>query len=359
VKVNNEIPDAYKIPAGLKLPVFLLLILAGIFLELVVHYYYGIPVVYTHFYYLIIVIAGLWYGKKAIGIAIFFGGMHIAVSWLGTGTFQADSVIRAMMLVIVAAVVGIIVDRMNRYRDRVIVQNRELKNVNAQLEISENAYRAAHKKLNLLSGITRHEIRNQLTALLLYLGLSRQIAHDPELVDCITNEELAADNILRQLEFTRMYEELGAKDPQWQDVGKILCDLRPAAEKAGAELLTDTQGLLVLADPLFPKIFENLLDNSFRHGEKVSRITVTCMRDRNDLILMYRDNGAGIMPGDKERIFLKGFGKNTGLGLFLIREILEITGLSIAETGIYGSGASFEIRIPEGWYKNEPGTVTG
>jgi signal transduction histidine kinase len=53
---------------------------------------------------------------------------------------------------------------------------------------------------------------------------------------------------------------------------------------------------------------------------------------------------------DKERIFAKGFGKNTGFGLFLVREILAITGLTISETGFPGKGARFEIRMtPENY----------
>ena len=45
-------------PDRLKLPVFVILILTGIFLEGVVHYHYGINIVYTQFYYLIVVVAG-------------------------------------------------------------------------------------------------------------------------------------------------------------------------------------------------------------------------------------------------------------------------------------------------------------
>jgi signal transduction histidine kinase len=56
----------------------------------------------------------------------------------------------------------------------------------------------------------------------------------------------------------------------------------------------------------------------------------------------------GISPGDKPHLFERGFGKNTGLGLFHSREILSITGISISETGIPGKGAQFEIAIPEG-----------
>ena len=50
-------------------------------------------------------------------------------------------------------------------------------------------------------------------------------------------------------------------------------------------------------------------------------------------------------------LFEKGFGKNTGFGLFLAREILHITGLAISETGVSGDGAVFRIHAPEGTYR--------
>jgi len=42
-----------------------------------------------------------------------------------------------------------------------------------------------------------------------------------------------------------------------------------------------------------------------------------------------------------------GFGKNTGFGLFLSREILALNGITIRETGVFGRGARFEIAVPE------------
>jgi signal transduction histidine kinase len=53
----------------------------------------------------------------------------------------------------------------------------------------------------------------------------------------------------------------------------------------------------------------------------------------------------------KEKIFDKGYGKHTGFGLFLAREILAITGITIHETGLYGKGARFEIKVPKGKYR--------
>ncbi|HNQ30521.1 MAG TPA: sensor histidine kinase, partial [Methanolinea sp.] len=49
--------------------------------------------------------------------------------------------------------------------------------------------------------------------------------------------------------------------------------------------------------------------------------------------------------------FEKGYGKGTGLGLFLSREILSITGMTIRETGIPGEGARFEIVVPKGMWR--------
>jgi signal transduction histidine kinase len=55
----------------------------------------------------------------------------------------------------------------------------------------------------------------------------------------------------------------------------------------------------------------------------------------------------------KEKIFERGFGKNTGLGLFLAREILVITGITITENGTPGKGARFEITVPKGMWRRK------
>jgi signal transduction histidine kinase len=72
------------------------------------------------------------------------------------------------------------------------------------------------------------------------------------------------------------------------------------------------------------------------------------------------DDGPGIPEENKERIFEKGFGNNTGLGLFLTREILGITGITIRETGEPGTGARFELTVPPGSYRfTDPGKAAG
>ena len=78
----------------------------------------------------------------------------------------------------------------------------------------------------------------------------------------------------------------------------------------------------------------DLIDNSLHYGgEKMTTIRVTVSGGSEPLRIMYDDDGAGVSADDKKQLFTKGFGKHTGLGLFLSREILSITGISITETG--------------------------
>jgi len=133
--------------------VFILLILAGLDLEYVIHYHFGITIVYTQFYYLVVVVAGLWYGKKAVWVALFYGGLHVVVAYILTGTLSPDALMRCLMLLIVGFVIGSIVEQMHRYSDQVAEQNRRLSDANAQMQVlntrlreSQEASRAADKK---------------------------------------------------------------------------------------------------------------------------------------------------------------------------------------------------------------------
>ena len=104
--------------------------------------------------------------------------------------------------------------------------------------------------------------------------------------------------------------------------------------------------LEIFADPLVDRVFSILLDNTKRHGEKATRVKVWHVVAGDALAIVYEDDGVGIPPQNKERIFERGFGRDSGLGLFLARQVLEITGMTIRETGEWGRGARFEIAVP-------------
>ncbi len=325
--------------------VFALLVATGLFLELFVHYYLHISVIYSQFFYLIVVFAGLWYGKKAIWVALLFGGLQVIVGIVITGAFPFESLIRATVLFIVALVVGTLAEWRNTCHYEVIERNSELHS-------SQQAFETANKKLNILSSITRHDIFNQLTVLLGYLDLAREKISDPGVIKCIDKSENAAHTIGRQIAFTQDYQDIGVRAPQWENLTRCIDAIRSLTPLNNITLTVNFGSLEVYGDPMLEKVFANLVDNSLRHGEHVSRIRFSYQESGDkELLIVYEDNGAGVSDADKERIFQKGFGKHTGFGLFLSREILGITGLSMREVGRPGTGARFEIVVPEGKFR--------
>ena len=110
-------------------------------------------------------------------------------------------------------------------------------------------------------------------------------------------------------------------------------------------------GTEVFADPLVVKVFYNLMDNAARYGGKITTIRFSVEERNGDHLIVCEDDGDGVVTQEKEKIFERGFGKNTGLGLALSREILSITGITIQESGETGKGARFEMAVPEGAYR--------
>ena len=219
---------------------------------------------------------------------------------------------------------------------------------------AEEALVLASKKLNLLSSITRHDIRNQLTALHSYIQLSEEAVDNPvEMRAFIAREEKVAEAISRQISFTKDYEDLGVKAAVWQDVSMLVRIVAETLPMGKTALEIDCPGLFVFADPLLEKVFYNLIDNALRYGgDAMTTIRVTADVQGEVLHIVVEDNGSGVSDEDKKRLFMKGFGRNTGLGLFLSREILSITGISIIENGEPGKGARFEITVPKGTYRS-------
>jgi len=218
-------------------------------------------------------------------------------------------------------------------------------------KIAQDALVQSNRKLNLLSSITRHDVLNQITILLAYLDLLKKKNKDPELEPFIGKQVEATQSIRSQIVFTKEYQDVGVKEPQWQNLGSTIAHAR---EYGRVEYVTwddNLNSIEVYADPLLEKVFSNLISNSLMHGEHVTQIRFFTEETPHGLILVYEDNGVGIPEKDKKKIFHHGFGKNTGFGLFLSREILSITGLSIHETGTEGKGARFEITIPKNLYR--------
>jgi PAS domain S-box-containing protein len=221
---------------------------------------------------------------------------------------------------------------------------------------TEKALLDVNRKLKLLNGVTRHDILNQLLILRGNLDLSKEYIGDPEkMADFIRKEDAIADVINKQILFTRYYESIGVHEPCWQEIELLIKNAMASLPLRGVRVDTDVAGIEILADSLLEKVFYNLMDNSLRYGgERMNLIRISSYSSGPDHILLYEDNGEGIPSEEKMLVFERGYGRNTGLGLFLVREILGITGITIQETGVFGKGVAFEIHIPAGDFRSSP-----
>ncbi len=221
------------------------------------------------------------------------------------------------------------------------------RDVTEQRRLSE-ALKQANRQLSLLSGITRHDILNKISVITGLLVLVREMATSQEAESYLGKISESINTIRAQIEFTRVYEDLGTHEPQWQSLDDILRNLQVPEP---ITLTSVTKGALILADPMLEKVFFNLLDDSVSHGINVHSIRVSVEPGEDTLSITWTDDGGGIPAEEKPKIFDRGYGTHTGFGLFLSREILMITGITIEENGVPGEGAQFEITVPKGMWR--------
>ncbi|MDD4252013.1 MAG: PAS domain S-box protein [Methanoculleus horonobensis] len=225
---------------------------------------------------------------------------------------------------------------------------------------AEEALQQANKKLNLLSGITRHDINNQLQILNGYLAFLQEKDLDPSYAELLSRVATASSRISSLIQFTRDYEEVGMHLPVWHDLRMLVTGAGRSASLDGVALENEIpEEMGVLADPLITEVFFNLIDNSLRHGEKTTTVRFTSEIRNGDCVVVCEDDGGGVAAGLKEKIFERGFGKNTGFGLFLTREILALTGIAIRETGDAGRGGTVRDHGAEGAVPGWPGVRAG
>jgi PAS domain S-box-containing protein len=215
----------------------------------------------------------------------------------------------------------------------------------------EKALIRANNQFRMLSSITRHDINNQLTAILGYLQLLQ--AEQPSVSDNRYFQKIfsAAQTISAMIEFTKVYN-VGGDAPVWQGARTLVESAAEQAPIGPVQLHNDIRpGTEIFSDPIIFRVFYNLLENAARYGGKIRSIRFSDERMGESLIIVCEDDGEGIPADQKEKIFERGFGRNTGLGLALSREILSITGITIRETGEPGKGARFEMTVPKGAYR--------
>jgi signal transduction histidine kinase len=184
-----------------------------------------------------------------------------------------------------------------------------------------------------------------------YLELVSNNTRDEKVRRYLEKATLAVQSIGEQMEFIREYQKLGISEPEWFEMKQLLSRTISKTELGNIEIEYDLEGLSIYTDPMIEKVFTNLMENSVKHGMTVRKIQITYLRGSDWLEIFYKDDGKGIAPEMKQRMFDRNYLHRLGHGMNFIQEVLRITGLEIDEIGKPDQGVTFRIKVPNGCYR--------
>ena len=236
-------------------------------------------------------------------------------------------------------------------REQLLAAQADLQENFDRLTRSQAALDLARKKLTFFNTITFQNIQNAIFTLSGYLELEKESTNAAKAQEYHEKQIRTVQMILRILKFADNYKNLGLTPPKWQDVHQSFLFAISHLDIRKIACVSETKGLEIYADPLLEEVFLTLAENVVQHAQTATGIRMTYRPAPDGLVLLFEDNGPGIPPEMKEKIFEKGHAEYQDMGLFFTREILSITGITITETGEPGKGARFEIHIPSGGYR--------
>lgn len=254
-------------------------------------------------------------------------------------------------------------------------QRRRLKQQLEVLRENEEITRHALEARNRFISIAGHELRTPLTVLRLQLAMAkRKFQTDPtaltaasatQLLDQLDRQvERLAPLVDEMLDASRLQSGKLEVRPERFDLALLIEDVverfLPLLQEESCEAVLDCpRGAIGYWDRFrLEQVVTNLLSNASRYGGGFVRIILHC--DEDHVQLQISDRGAGIAPEDQQRIF-QPFERtdNTatqgglGLGLHIVRQIVEMHHGSISVESALGQGATFTVRLP----RQQPATA--
>jgi len=216
----------------------------------------------------------------------------------------------------------------------------------------EESWQPAAERLKELNAVIRHDVLNQLTILIGFLQYSEDMIEDPQIREFMKKEETAGINIQRLMEFTREYQDMVIDPPCWL---YLPVKAREALYPISLEKVTIENTLAeveIFASPLIERVLLIIAEHAVEFGRDTSRISISSAEnDDGSLTVIMEDDGGGIPEEERAMLFERGSIQAGGYGLWLAREILSLSGISITESGEAGVGCRFDMAVPAGCWR--------
>lgn len=237
----------------------------------------------------------------------------------------------------------------------------------AELERRNAELTAALAARDDFLALAAHELRNPMTPIVGYVQRLRRLLRSEacslrEIEQAVERLEwliaLYVKRATTLLDVSRITSGRLRLEVSRIDVGELVRNaasaFEPATQLSGSTLtLAVEQGLVVHADRLaLEQILDNLLLNAIKYGAG-KPIHVSALSQGETLVLQVRDNGIGLTPEDQERIFQPferavayGTKAGFGIGLWVVRQLVDAMGGAIRLDSSPGAGTLFTVTIP-------------
>jgi ABC-type amino acid transport substrate-binding protein len=235
--------------------------------------------------------------------------------------------------------------------DQLTVKEGELQKNFQMLRKSEKALMQARKKLSLLNTLTFQDMQNAFYILAGYLQLSKVTGCSEKSQIHLASGEQVLQSVQSSLAFAEKYQNLGISQPRWHDIKIVLLNAISHLDFSRISRSVNMPDVEIFADPLLEDAFFALMETIVLQGDSVTRISLRCRKNTGSITILIESDGPGIPTAEKDAVFTwehRGKGRSS---LYLAREILSITEISLQETGEPGNGICFEITVPEGEYR--------
>src|SRR5688572_12337633 len=229
----------------------------------------------------------------------------------------------------------------------------------------------ARMRADFVSSIS-HELRTPLAQIRLYLETLRLgRASTPEQrawsLDHMDRETTRLSNLVENvLRFSRLGrgdEPASRTIDLGDEIENIVDEFRPlaATRKASIELEVNDNPLVMMTPECLRHIVVNLLDNAVKYGPASQTITVEVSRRAEEAVIAVSDEGSGVPPGERDRIWRPFTRAQTstgaagsGIGLTIVRDVVTRHGGRAGIEDAKGGGARFVITIPASQASSPP-----
>ncbi len=243
--------------------------------------------------------------------------------------------------------------------------NVRLAEARSELEETLEEVEVRNEDLQRFAYVVSHDLREPVRMVRNYIKLIQRRAGDKfteeeqEFFDFATDGARRLDDMIQGiLKFSRVSTHGSEPEPMDADdaLDDALSNLRMRVDETGAEVTREPLPTVVADPTQLTQVFQNLLANALKyHREGVPpRVRVSATTEDGDIVFHVEDNGQGIPPGDLDDLFQlfnrgsqTGHGEGQGLGLAVVKRIVERHDGKVWVESAEGEGSTFHFSLPQ------------